>query len=94
MVFWWKDQEFFRKGIFFLQFLSKNIFVRDGGLGLADRYLWDLNDQLKKLLLSMPGLQSPQREWEAEDQPTVWVSKLVDYRDKYSFSLNDGSIGM
>ena len=64
----------------------------------ADCYLGELNNQLKKLVLSKPGDRSPHMEDEAEDpksQPIVWVSKWVDYSDKYGFgySLNDDSIG-
>ena len=72
--------------------------IRDGGTGPADCYLAELNSQLKKLITSKPGERSPHMEDEAEDpksQPIVWVSKWVDYSDKYGFgySLNDDSIG-
>ena len=72
--------------------------LRDGGTGPADCYLAELNSQLKKLITSKPGERSPHMEDEAEDpksQPIVWVSKWVDYSDKYGFgySLNDDSIG-
>ena len=53
--------------------------------GAAD-YLMDLYTQLKKLVASKPGERSPHMEDEAEDpksQPLVWVSKWVDYSDKY-----------
>ena len=74
-------------------------FARDGNAGSADSYLGELNNQLKKLVLSKPGDRSPHMEDEAEDpksQPIVWVSKWVDYSDKYGFgySLNDDSIGV
>lgn len=73
--------------------------ARDGGVSPADCYLGELNNQLKKLVLSKPGDRSPHMEDEAEDpksQPIVWVSKWVDYSDKYGFgySLNDDSIGV
>jgi len=73
--------------------------ARDGGTGPADCYLAELNTQLKKLITSKPGEKLPQMEDEAEDpksQPIVWVSKWVDYSDKYGFgySLNDDSIGV
>ena len=64
----------------------------------SDSYLSDLHAQLKQLIASKPGNKSPPMEDEAEDpkaQPIVWVSKWVDYSDKYGFgySLNDDSIG-
>lgn len=67
--------------------------------GPADCYLSELHSQLKKLVDSRPGYKSPVQEDEAEDpkaQPIVWVSKWVDYSDKYGFgySLNDDSIGV
>jgi len=73
--------------------------ARDGGTGPADCYLADLNSQLKELITAKPGDRSPHMEDEAEDpksQPIVWVSKWVDYSDKYGFgySLNDDSIGV
>ena len=78
--------------------INKTLLGRDGGVGPADCYLGELNNQLKKLVLSKPGDRSPHMEDEAEDpksQPIVWVSKWVDYSDKYGFgySLNDDSIG-
>jgi len=65
----------------------------------SDSYLSDLHAQLKQLIASKPGNKSPPMEDEAEDpkaQPIVWVSKWVDYSDKYGFgySLNDDSIGV
>ena len=62
-------------------------------------YLSELHTQLKSLIASKPGERSPHMEDEAEDpksQPLVWVSKWVDYSDKYGFgySLNDDSIGV
>merc|ERR1719334_1220827 len=65
----------------------------------SDCYLGDLYSQLKQLVTSKPGDRSPHLEDEAEDpksQPLVWVSKWVDYSDKYGFgySLNDDSIGV
>jgi len=67
--------------------------------GSMDHYLSDLYSQLKQLISSKPGERSPHLEDEAEDpksQPLVWVSKWVDYSDKYGFgySLNDDSIGV
>jgi len=67
--------------------------------GSMDHYLGDLYSQLKQLIASKPGERSPHLEDEAEDpksQPLVWVSKWVDYSDKYGFgySLNDDSIGV
>jgi len=65
----------------------------------SDCYLSDLHTQLAKLIASRPGSRNPPMEEEAEDpksQPMVWVSKWVDYSDKYGFgySLNDDSIGV
>ena len=79
--------------------INNIVFARDGNAGSADSYLGELNNQLKKLVLSKPGDRSPHMEDEAEDpksQPIVWVSKWVDYSDKYGFgySLNDDSIGV
>merc|ERR1719210_2900542 len=54
--------------------------------GSMDHYLGDLYSQLKQLIASKPGERSPHLEDEAEDpksQPLVWVSKWVDYSDKY-----------
>ena len=67
--------------------------------GSQDCHLSDLYTQLKSLIASKPGEKSPHFEDEAEDprsQPLVWVSKWVDYSDKYGFgySLNDDSIGV
>merc|ERR1712183_105341 len=67
--------------------------------GPSDCYLSELHKQLKKLIASKPGSRNPPMEDEAEDpkaQPIVWVSKWVDYSDKYGFgySLNDDSIGV
>jgi len=67
--------------------------------GSSDCYLSDLYKQLTQLIKSRPGSRNPPLEDEAEDpkaQPIVWVSKWVDYSDKYGFgySLNDDSIGV
>lgn len=73
--------------------------IQKGEAGPADCYLTDLHAQLKKLVDSRPGHRPQIQEDEAEDpkaQPIVWVSKWVDYSDKYGFgySLNDDSIGV
>ena len=52
-----------------------------------------------QLISSKPGSKVPAMEDECEDpkaQPITWVSKWVDYSDKYGFgySLNDDSIGV
>eukprot|EP00088_Acartia_fossae_P047488 TRINITY_DN5148_c0_g1_i1.p1 TRINITY_DN5148_c0_g1~~TRINITY_DN5148_c0_g1_i1.p1 ORF type:complete len:588 (-),score=124.11 TRINITY_DN5148_c0_g1_i1:437-1945(-) len=65
----------------------------------SDCHLSELHAQLKKLVASKPGERAVIQEDEAEDpksQPLVWVSKWVDYSDKYGFgySLNDESIGV
>jgi len=67
--------------------------------GPSDCYLSELHKQLAQLIASKPGSRNPSMEDEAEDpkaQPIVWVSKWVDYSDKYGFgySLNDDSIGV
>lgn len=67
--------------------------------GPSDCYLSELHKQLAQLIDSKPGSRVPSMEDEAEDpkaQPIVWVSKWVDYSDKYGFgySLNDDSIGV
>merc|ERR1719481_2445541 len=76
---------------------------KDGGKdsvsGPPDCYLSDLHKQLAKLIASKPANRSPVMEDECEDpksQPITWVSKWVDYSDKYGFgySLNDDSIGV
>jgi len=73
--------------------------VKSDNGGSVDCYLSDLYTQLKDLIASKPGQKSPHFEDEAEDprsQPLTWVSKWVDYSDKYGFgySLNDDSIGV
>lgn len=67
--------------------------------GPSDCYLSELHKQLGQLVNSKPGSRQTQGEDEAEDpksQPIVWVSKWVDYSDKYGFgyALNDESIGV
>jgi len=67
--------------------------------GPSDCYLSELHKQLAQLIGTKPGSRNPPMEDEAEDpkaQPIVWVSKWVDYSDKYGFgySLNDDSIGV
>merc|ERR1719391_710338 len=67
--------------------------------GVNDAHLSELHGLLKKLVDSKPGDRAYAQEDEAEDpksQPIVWVSKWVDYSDKYGFgySLNDDSIGV
>jgi len=67
--------------------------------GPSDCYLSELHKQLAQLFATKPGSRNPPMEDEAEDpkaQPIVWVSKWVDYSDKYGFgySLNDDSIGV
>jgi len=73
--------------------------ARDGNTGPADCYLSELHKQLGQLINTKPGSKVPVMEDEAEDpksQPIVWVSKWVDYSDKYGFgyALNDDSIGV
>jgi len=79
--------------------VTKKDSVKSENGGSMDCYLSDLYTQLKDLIASKPGQKSPHFEDEAEDprsQPLTWVSKWVDYSDKYGFgySLNDDSIGV
>jgi len=73
---------------------------RDGAGAPSDCYLSDLHKQLGQLVASKPGDRGGALgEDECEDpksQPMTWVSKWVDYSDKYGFgySLNDDSIGV
>lgn len=69
--------------------------------GPADCHLGELHAGLTGLVETKPWLRPglADQEEEAEDpksQPLVWVSKWVDYSDKYGFgySLNDDSIGV
>ena len=65
----------------------------------SDCYLVELQKQLKSLVDSKPSSKYPLMEDEAEDPkclPMIWVSKWVDYSDKYGFgyALSDESIGV
>ncbi len=66
----------------------------------ADCYLSELLKQLRGVVNSEPALRLPQpMEDEAEDPkclPMIWISKWVDYSDKYGFgyALSDESIGV
>ena len=75
--------------------------VNGGGeAGPKDCYLSDLHKQLAAVIASHPTSRvTPIMEDEAEDPkvaPMVWVSKWVDYSDKYGFgyALSDESIGV
>merc|ERR1712141_228376 len=62
-------------------------------------YLTELHQQLGKVVNSKPTEKLPVMEDEAEDpmlSPMYWVSKWVDYSDKYGFgyALCDESIGV
>jgi len=62
-------------------------------------YLSELHQQLEKVVRSKPASKLPIMEDEAEDpklSPMYWVSKWVDYSDKYGFgyALCDESIGV
>jgi len=67
---------------------------------LQDYHLHELYKQLTKLVSSKPTSRvTPILEDEAEDPrvaPMIWISKWVDYSDKYGFgySLCDDSIGV
>lgn len=67
--------------------------------GPKDCYLSDLHKQLATVIASNPAAKTPLMEDETEDPkavPMVWVSKWVDYSDKYGFgyALCDESIGV
>ena len=68
--------------------------------GPKDCYLSDLRKQLMAVVASHPSSRvTPIQEDEAEDPksaPMMWVSKWVDYSDKYGFgyALSDESIGV
>ena len=68
--------------------------------GPKDCYLSELKKQLTIVLNSHPASRAtPIMEDEAEDPksgPAMWISKWVDYSDKYGFgyALNDDSIGV
>jgi len=64
-----------------------------------DSYLSELHKQLSEVMKTNPSKKYPLMEDEAEDPkcaPIVWVSKWVDYSDKYGFgyALSDESIGV
>ena len=65
----------------------------------CEHFLKDLQTQLAKVIASNPQSRMPCNEDECEDPkavPLYWVSKWVDYSDKYGFgyALNDDSIGV
>jgi polo-like kinase 1 len=68
--------------------------------GPKDCYLSELHKLLSSVVASNPSTRvTPIMEDEAEDPkvaPMMWVSKWVDYSDKYGFgySLSDESIGV
>jgi len=79
--------------------VEKKDSVKDVVGGPKDCYLSELHKQLAQLIASKPGSKNPSMEDECEDpkaQPITWISKWVDYSDKYGFgySLNDDSIGV
>ncbi|XP_032831952.1 serine/threonine-protein kinase PLK1 isoform X2 [Petromyzon marinus] len=68
-------------------------------VGSSDYYLTDLFSQLSCLLEAKPSERLLVREDEAEDPaavPVLWVSKWVDYSDKYGlgYTLCDNSVGV
>jgi polo-like kinase 1 len=71
-----------------------------GESGPKDCYLSELHKELTAVLASNPASRiTPILEDEAEDPksaPMMWVSKWVDYSDKYGFgyALSDESIGV
>jgi polo-like kinase 1 len=64
-----------------------------------DCYLSEMHKQLKSVVDSRPATKFPVMQEEAEDPkcaPMIWMSKWVDYSDKYGFgyALSDESIGV
>jgi polo-like kinase 1 len=64
-----------------------------------DYYLRDLNNQLHHLVNSKPSERAQLMEDDAEDpaaSPIFWISKWVDYTDKYGlgYQLCDNSVGV
>jgi polo-like kinase 1 len=79
--------------------LDRKDSAKDANAAPGDCYLSELHKQLAHLIGTKPGDKVPAMEDECEDpksQPITWVSKWVDYSDKYGFgySLNDDSIGV
>jgi polo-like kinase 1 len=77
----------------------KKISSMSSDVGANDFYLAELQKQLRSVIEGKPALKVPLMEDEAEDPkclPMVWVSKWVDYSDKYGFgyALSDESIGV
>ncbi|XP_014661949.1 PREDICTED: serine/threonine-protein kinase PLK1-like isoform X2 [Priapulus caudatus] len=71
----------------------------DGNEMPADFWLSDLHMQLTQLMASKPAEKPVIREDEAEEPaacPIYWISKWVDYSDKYGlgYQLSDGSVGV
>lgn len=65
----------------------------------TDCYLKDLYNQVNSVVLSKPDERDNVNEEESEDPaavPMIWVSKWVDYSDKYGlgYQLCDDSIGV
>jgi polo-like kinase 1 len=68
-------------------------------IGPTENYLRDLQKQLASVIATNPAGKMPSNEDECEDPkavPMVWISKWVDYSDKYGFgyALCDESIGV
>lgn len=64
-----------------------------------EKLLRDLQQQLHQLFVAKPAEKMPVMMDEAEDPaavPMVWISKWVDYSDKYGFGyqLSDDTIGV
>ncbi|XP_055334358.1 serine/threonine-protein kinase PLK1-like [Paramacrobiotus metropolitanus] len=65
----------------------------------VDHWMSDLHQQLSDLIASFGESKTTQNNDHAEDpnqSPMVWISKWVDYSDKYGlgYQLNDGSFGV
>jgi len=79
--------------------LKKTPSVQSEASNNCEHYLRDLKNQLAKVIAANPSSRNPCNEDECEDPkavPLYWVSKWVDYSDKYGFgyALNDDSIGV
>lgn len=79
--------------------LKKTPSSSDQAYANSDKFLLDLQAQLKVVVDAKPANKNVINEDEAEDPkslPMIWVSKWVDYSDKYGFgyALSDESIGV
>eukprot|EP00058_Branchiostoma_floridae_P005723 XP_002591211.1 hypothetical protein BRAFLDRAFT_247541 [Branchiostoma floridae] len=78
---------------------SKFQFKHHASWAVPDYYLSDMMTQLSSVLAARPTEKVKGNEEDAEDPaavPVLWVSKWVDYSDKYGlgYQLCDGSVGV